>query len=65
MRSSTWTKQFREAKAKGDTLRNQRKVISKEIGGLMGKGLKEEAEAAKAEVAAIARELEALEALEE
>ena len=57
-------KQFREAKAKGDTLRNQRKVISKKIGGLMGKGLKEEAEAAKAEVASIARELEALETLE-
>ncbi len=57
-------KQFREAKAKGDTLRNQRKVISKKIGGLMGKGLKEEAEAAKAEVASIASELEALETLE-
>ena len=38
---------FREAKQKGDTLRNQRKVISKEIGALMGKGLKEDAEKAK------------------
>ena len=57
-------KQFREAKAKGDTLRSQRKTISKKIGGLMGKGLKEEAEAAKAEVAAIAGELARLEALE-
>ena len=58
-------RQFREAKTKGDSLRNQRKVISKEIGALMGKGLKEEAEKTKAKVAEIAAELEALEKLEE
>jgi seryl-tRNA synthetase len=55
---------FREAKQKGDTLRNQRKVISKEIGALMGKGLKEDAEKAKGRVAEIAKELEDLEVLE-
>ncbi len=56
---------YRDAKTKGDALRNQRKTISKEIGGLMGKGLKEEAEAAKAKVAAIAQELSDLEVLEQ
>ncbi len=54
-------KEFRDSKAKGDALRNQRKVISKEIGALMGKGMKDEAEAAKAKVSAMARELEELE----
>lgn len=58
-------RQFREAKGKGDALRNQRKVISKEIGGLMAQGLKDEAEQTKAKVAAIATELEELEVLEE
>ncbi len=57
--------QFRDAKTKCDSLRNQRKVISKEIGMLMGKGMKEEAEATKAKVADIAKELAELEALEE
>ena len=56
---------FRDTKARCDLLRSQRKTISKEIGGLMGKGLKEEAEATKAKVAGIAKELEELEALEE
>ncbi len=54
-------RQFREAKAQGDALRNKRKVVSKEIGGLMGKGLRDEAEQKKAEVAAIAQELDDLE----
>lgn len=58
-------KQFREAKAKVDTLRNQRKVISKEIGAMMGKGLKDEAEKAKEKVADIAKQLEEIEELEE
>lgn len=58
-------REFREAKTKGDALRNQRKTISKEIGALMGKGLKDEAEKTKARVAEIAAELEALEKLEE
>lgn len=58
-------RRFREAKVKGDALRNQRKTASKEIGGLMGRGLKEEAERKKAEVAGIGQELEDLEKLEE
>ena len=58
-------KEFREAIQQADNLRNKRKTISKEIGGLMGKGLKDEAEQRKAEVAAMADELAALEAKEE
>ena len=57
-------KQDRETKVKSDGLRNQRKVKSKEIGGLMAKGLTDEAEAKKAEVNALADELAASEALE-
>lgn len=52
---------FRAAKTKCDELRNKRKVMSKQIGGLMGKGLKDEAEKVKAEVSAIGAELEQLE----
>ena len=58
-------RQNRAAMQQADALRNRRKVTSKEIGGLMAKGLKDEAEAKKAEVAAIAEELAALEAKEE
>ena len=58
-------REFRDAIQQADALRNKRKTISKEIGGLMGKGLKEEAEKRKAEVAAMADELAALEAKEE
>ena len=57
-------KQFREAKTKCDSLRNQRNVISKQIGGFMAKGMKAEAEEAKAQVAEIAKELAQLEAAE-
>ena len=57
-------KQFREAKTKCDSLRNQRNVISKQIGGFMAKGMKAEAEEAKAQVAEIAKELAELEAAE-
>jgi seryl-tRNA synthetase len=57
-------KKFREAKTRCDYLRNQRNVISKEIGGFMSKGMKEEAEAAKAKVAEIAKELNELEVAE-
>ena len=57
-------KQYRETKVKSDALRNQRKTISKAIGGLMAKGQKEEAEAKKAEVAELAKELSECEALE-
>ena len=56
---------FREAKSRGDTLRSQRNAISKEIGGLMAKGLKEEAEQTKAKVAAISQELADLKTKEE
>ena len=54
-------KAFRQAKARGDELRSQRKAISKQIGGFMAKGQKQEAEEAKAAVAAMAKELEELE----
>ena len=55
----------RAAMQQADALRNKRKVTSKEIGGLMAKGMRDEAEAKKAEVAAIADELAALEVKEE
>ena len=55
----------RKAKQEADDLRANRNKISKEIGGLMAKGLKEEAEAKKAEVAANAKRLAELEVLEE
>ena len=54
----------RRAKQEGDDLRASRNRISKEIGGLMAKGLKEEANAKKAEVAAGAKRLAELEVLE-
>ena len=55
----------REAMQQADNLRNQRKVLSKQIGGRMKQGKKYEAEATKAQVAAIADELAKLEVLEE
>ncbi len=55
---------FREAKTKCDSLRNQRNVISKQIGGFMAKGQKDEAENAKAQVSEIAKELAELEKFE-
>ena len=51
-------KQFRDAKSRGDYLRGQRNTLSKQIGGLMAKGQKEEAEQVKAQVTAMAQELE-------
>ena len=48
----------REAMQQADNLRNQRKVLSKQIGGLMKQGKKDEAEATKAQVAAIADGIE-------
>lgn len=54
-------KQYRAARTRCDELRSQRNTISKQIGGLMAKGLKEEAEQTKAQVAAIAKELAELE----
>ncbi len=58
-------KEFREAKTRADSLRADRNKISKEIGGLMAKGLKEEAEKTKQKVAEIAKELASLEVKEE
>jgi seryl-tRNA synthetase len=58
-------REYRDAQQQADALRNRRKVVSKEIGALMGKGEKEEAEKRKAEVAAMAEELAALEVKEE
>ncbi|MEG0378480.1 MAG: serine--tRNA ligase, partial [Eubacterium sp.] len=57
--------EFREMKTKGDELRSQRNKISKEIGGLMAKGLKDEAEETKKKVAAIGDALENMKAREE
>jgi len=56
--------QLRESLSKADQLRNQRKVTSKKIGGLLAQGKAEEAEQVKAEVAAIAPMLLELEELE-
>ena len=56
--------EIRKAKQEGDTLRAARNKISKEIGALMAQGKKEEAQARKAEVAANAKRLAELEALE-
>ena len=55
----------RKAIQQADTLRGQIKTVSKQIGALMGKGQKEEAEAAKAQVAQIKAELAGLEQKEE
>jgi seryl-tRNA synthetase len=58
-------RQYREAKTRCDEIRSQRNSISKEIGHLMAKGMKEEAEKNKARVVEITRELGELEKLEE
>lgn len=55
---------FRMAKTRGDELRAQRNAISKQIGALMVKGEKEEAEKVKAQVKAISQELADMEALD-
>ena len=57
-------KQYRETKLACDNLRNTRNVKSKEIGGFMKNGQKDEAEKAKAEVSALGKELEEKEQLE-
>ena len=55
---------YRALRTKADELRNQRNLISKEIGKLMKEGLKEKAEEVKAEVAKIGKEIEECEAKE-
>ena len=58
-------REYRAAIQKADGLRGQRKTLSKQIGGLMAKGQKDEAEALKAQVNAMADELAATEEREE
>ena len=58
-------REYREAQQQADGLRNRRKTLSKQIGGLLAQGKKDEAEAVKAEVAAAAEQLAALEEKEE
>ena len=57
-------KELRNAKQEGDDLRASRNKLSKEIGGLMAQGKKEEAEAVKKQVADNAARLAELEKLE-
>ena len=57
-------RRYREAKTRCDWLRSQRNSISKQIGGLIAKGRKKEAEEAKAQVVSMQREMEELEAQE-
>ncbi len=57
-------KQLRAAQLKADTLRGDRNRLSKEIGGLMAKGQKDEAEKVKAQVKEFSDELAALETQE-
>ena len=56
--------QYRDAKTKADSLRGERNALSKQIGGLMAQGKKDEAEEVKARAAAMGEEMEKLEALE-
>ena len=51
----------RQLKQRGDDLRAKRNAMSKEIGGLMAKGLKDEANAVKAKVQAMAEEIKEIE----
>ena len=51
----------RQLKQRGDDLRAKRNAMSKEIGGLMAKGLKDEANAVKAKVQAMADEMKEIE----
>ena len=57
-------KEYREAKQRAEALRNNRNVVSKQIGVLMGQGKKDEAMAIKNQVTDMAAELEALSAKE-
>ena len=57
-------KKNRETMMHGDELRNERKTLSNQIGGLMQQGKKEEAEGIKAKVQAINEELSKNEELE-
>lgn len=54
-------KKNRELKQLGDDLRNQRNKMSKEIGGLMAKGLKDDANIIKSKVQSMADEMKMIE----
>ncbi len=56
---------WRAAHTRCDGLRNQRNVISKQIGGMMARGERDKAEEAKKQVVAMADEMAALAAKEE
>ena len=58
-------KKYRESKLKGDSLRNERKTLSNQIGNLMKSGQKEEAEKVKEKVQEINSKLEENEKLED
>jgi seryl-tRNA synthetase len=57
-------RKYREAISEAESLRGKRNSLSKDIGGLMAKGQKDEAEAVKKEVAGIAPRLTELSTLE-
>ena len=57
-------KEWREDHTRCDTLRNQRNVLSKQIGGLMAKGERDKAEEAKKQVKSMQEEMARLEARE-
>ena len=57
-------REYRECRQNADALRNKRKTLSKQIGGLLAKGQKDEAEKIKAEVADIADKLAGLDTQE-
>ena len=57
-------KEYRKTIQRAESLRADRNRISKEIGGFMAKGMKEEAEKAKAQVAVFSKEQSELEAKE-
>ena len=57
-------KENRSLKQRGDELRSKRNAMSKEIGGLMAKGLKDEANAVKAKVQPMADEMKETEVKE-
>ena len=54
-------KENRQLKQQGDELRAKRNAMSKQIGGLMAKGLRDEANEVKAQVSAMADEMKAIE----
>ena len=56
---------FRKYKTEGDEIRGQRNKLSKEIGMLMGKGQKDEAEVVKQQVKSMADRMEELTRLED